>query len=647
MKLLTFPFAVRFPRRDESNNVNRPLSRLVLPALLLLASVCLPPGADAQPSVSKPAPLPTLSPEEQHLWLLDHVIAASPNGLAIDPYDYLRGQTHELQVPSDEGKGQELFDHLPRALKKMSNPGVPHPLIFRDYVVRHMLEKAEEESVRHHKRIVIFAHGGLNFLKQAIQRAASEGPIAERDCYPIFICWDSSFSTSYVEHLTSIRNGVDRGGDASGWAWLTAPVYLATDLATSVVRTPRILVDLGRSNLKGWSFPQVHNDRNFGDVQDAMVRYYALRKASGEELNDQERREEGIYRKKLGDFVPHGEHAVSKIDRAAESLTAEWKSIHRQPGEPPGPHLFPRTSPKEWAPIPVSKGSYEPELGDSLKRIVTGWTGAPVKVLVLAILAGAGTDMWDVMSRRTQVMYHYEGSFRPNWGSAKPHASYRETNSDVWNSESTGIGCMAVFLRKLQEEQTKHHCKSVSLIGHSMGAMVFDEGLREFPGIQYQDIVYLAAACSIRDFNDTAIRYLERRDHQQTQFYALCLHPRAEDRDISFWEAVPRGSLLVWIDEFLGHPQSFTDRRLGHFENALLASRLFPPRLQKRLHFTALSTGPAAKEYDEHGQFSSLIFWNPKSYTEPGYVNRRGNPDMNIDLHKAEYDDNARRYLPK
>jgi hypothetical protein len=165
-----------------------------------------------------------------------------------------------------------------------------------------------------------------------------------------------------------------------------------------------------------------------------------------------------------------------------------------------------------------------------------------------------------------------------------------------------------------------------------MGAMVFDEALREFPSIDYRDIVYLAAACSIGDFNNTAIPYLERPDHQRTQFYALCLHPRAEDRDISFYEIVPRGSLLVWIDEFLGHPQSFTDRRLGHFENAMLASRLFPPRLQKRLQFTALSTGPAAQEYDEHGQFSNLIYWNRDSYTLTGDIKRRPNPKMNLDL---------------
>ena len=217
---------------------------------------------------------------------------------------------------------------------------------------------------------------------------------------------------------------------------------------------------------------------------------------------------------------------------------------------------------------------------------------------------------------------------------------------------------MAVFMRKLEEAQEQNHCKRVSLVGHSMGAMVLDRGLREFPGIRYKDIVYMAAACSIQDFYDTAIPYLERPENRKTEFYGICLNPRAEDRDISFGELVPRASLLVWIDNFLGHPQSFTDRRLGMFENAMLASRMFPPRLQNRLHFTALATGPGVKQYDryghltpefdEHGQFGDTAFWNPRLYKEPGYVNRRGDPTINLALpiYNDEKAENARRHLP-
>jgi pimeloyl-ACP methyl ester carboxylesterase len=207
---------------------------------------------------------------------------------------------------------------------------------------------------------------------------------------------------------------------------------------------------------------------------------------------------------------------------------------------------------------------------------------------------------------------------------------------------------MAVFLRKLEEAQLAHHCENVTLVGHSMGAMIFNHGLRDFPDVHYNNIVYMAAACSIRDFNDTVIPYMERNSHQNTQFYGLSLHPRAEDRDRSVWEWVPRGSLLIWIDEFLGHPESFTDRTLGHFENALLASRLFPPRLQKRIHLTALSTGPGANELDEHGQFSSMAFWKPELYTEPGGVNRKNDPRLNLsgDCYKRQRADNAKRHLP-
>lgn len=578
-------------------------------------------------SISQP-PLPPLTKPQQLLWLNEHVIASDTDGRAIDPYDALTGHKTPLQVSADSDDGRKLLKKL--GLDCMPNPEVRMPFVFRDYVVRNMLEKARKSG----KPIVIFTHGGLNFLREAIKRAAMDGPIASQECYPIYICWDSSFTTSYGDHVAKIRNGVNLSGDNPAWVWLTAPVYVATDLVTSIVRTPRMLLDLARSNLKGSSFPNPHNERSFGDVQDATVRYYALRDAGGESPGPGEEEERNALRKKLG-RAP-GE-IKSKIDKAAADLADEWADIRKnKPNKP------------EWSPIAVSKGPYVPETSDSLSRIIKGWALAGPKVLVLSILGGAGGDMWDVMSRRTQVMYHYEATFRPNWSSKKFHGSYRETNLDTRYSESTGIGCMGVFLRKLLEAQKNKDFPGVTLVGHSMGAMIFDEGLREFPGIHYENIVYLAAACSIRDFYETAIPYLERRDHAKTQFYGICLHPRAEDRDISFGEFVPRGSLLIWIDEFLGHPQSFADRRFGHFENALLASRMFPPRLQNRIHLTALSAGPGQDRLDDHGKFSKGMFWKPAFYKLPGYVSRGDNKDLYLDNeeNKRLRDDNARRYLP-
>ena len=132
-----------------------------------------------------------------------------------------------------------------------------------------------------------------------------------------------------------------------------------------------------------------------------------------------------------------------KIDKAGRQLKEEWDEI--------------RKTGAQWAPMTVSKGEYHPELGESTWRILKGWAGVPFKLGIVTAFAGAGTDMWDVMSRRTHVMYHYESGYRPAWASEHPHENYRETNDDVRGSESTGIGCLAVFFRKLRAEQAVGH----------------------------------------------------------------------------------------------------------------------------------------------------------------------------------------------
>ena len=46
-----------------------------------------------------------------------------------------------------------------------------------------------------------------------------------------------------------------------------------------------------------------------------------------------------------------------------------------------------------------------------------------------------------------------------------------------------------------------------------------------------------------------AVRY--PREHSTTQFYNLCLNPRAEVREDKLYDMVLRSSFLVWIDEFV------------------------------------------------------------------------------------------------
>ncbi len=553
-------------------------------------------------------------------WLNEHVIAVSNDGRAIEPYGQFAGPTPinlgviryhkgvETPLQVSGVPGQKLWDAAARAtgLEAVAPArplgGDPRQFFYRDVVVPNMLKRARESG----KPIVIFAHGGLNYRDTAIGHAWTFGHGMEQEVYPIFICWDSSFSSSYWQHLWGVRNGVNIANDNSTWARVTGPVYFATDIATSLTRLPRTALDLMHSGIRSMNWAK------FGDVQDATGRYYAVRHARGEDGNGWEPWEDAE-REALDAAITRG-NGGRKLGQMDQIYAATWDALRRRPVA------------KSWEPLHLSKGELRPTGSDTAKRVAGYFGLLPVKLAGAGFLGGAGNEMWGVMTRRTRLMFHHEASVRPfigsqAYGSASGHFS--EADADVATSESTGIGAMAVFLRRLEDEQKRGRCLNVTPVGHSMGAMVFNEALKEFPSVHYRRIVYMADAGSVRDTTLAVIPYLARPDHAKTEFFSMSLHPRAEDRERPpGGELLPRGSLLIWIDEFLGRPQGFTDRTFGHFENAVLASRIFPPSLQKRVHLTALSAGPALPALQHHGDFSSYAFWRKGFVEDRGEISR-------------------------
>ncbi|MGE0473470.1 MAG: hypothetical protein AB7P17_07545 [Nitrospirales bacterium] len=162
------------------------------------------------------------------------------------------------------------------------------------------------------------------------------------------------------------------------------------------------------------------------------------------------------------------------------------------------------------------------------------------------------------------------------------------------------------------------HMFEVTFIGHSMGMIILNRVLQEFPDFPVRNIVYMAAACSIHDFETSVIPYLQRKDNQHTRFYNLMLHPDAEVREWqkNFLDLTPRGSLLVWIDNFLSNPQTTLDRTLGSWENIIQAAHIIPPDVQSRITLKAFCIGSKnCKAPITHGAFSDsqYRFWKPES----------------------------------
>ena len=95
-----------------------------------------------------------------------------------------------------------------------------------------------------------------------------------------------------------------------------------------------------------------------------------------------------------------------------------------------------------------------------------------------------------------------------------------------------------------------------------MGAIVANEIVRSFGGLPFPRIVYMAAACSIRDFIESVAQFMLRNPNEST-FHNLCLDPEAEVRELNVRSLSPRGSLLQWIDQFFQEPDATPERVLG------------------------------------------------------------------------------------
>lgn len=228
----------------------------------------------------------------------------------------------------------------------------------------------------------------------------------------------------------------------------------------------------------------------------------------------------------------------------------------------------------------------------------------PVQALVAPLVDGLGTPAWANMERRIKNIDNKPEEFDIKKDPLRVDDALKGLPPSV----------MDEFASQLTAFAHKHPEIKITLVAHSMGAFVVNDLLPRTPDVKYANIVYMAGADSIRNSFNSVLYYLSLPKHEETQFYILTLHPQAE---IEEWHALgiaPRGSLLVWIDDFFSSPSAFLDRTVGRWENIVQAFGEIDDSLRTRVHIKAFDQ---TSNIRDHGDFGSACFWQHE-FWEPG-----------------------------
>ncbi len=228
----------------------------------------------------------------------------------------------------------------------------------------------------------------------------------------------------------------------------------------------------------------------------------------------------------------------------------------------------------------------------------------PFQIAFSPIIDAFGKPAWDNMKRRTKILYNNPDEFDI------------DAKTEFAESAIEGLppSVMLIFVKELRKYTEKYPTAKITLVGHSMGAFIINELVRKYPDItSYQNIIYMAGADSIRNTFNSIMPYLKNNKDKKVKFYNLTLHPQNEVEEPN-WYFLPRGSLLVWIDDFFSIPATLFDRSVGRWENIIQAYGEIPEEVRDRVFIKAFDQ---TSEITEHGDFSKAIFWS-EQFWKPG-----------------------------
>lgn len=442
-------------------------------------------------------------------------------------------------------------------------------------------------------RLLIFVHGGLNTQIGTIERIVGpegEEPlyneIAQAGAYPLFVNWRASFTSNYVDGLVLIRQGEKQ--PVLGPA--TAPTVFAFDIIRGITRAPLVWSAQAVNDLKtspGFTFL---GSRDPDKVAKELICDYEY------EYADREKCQKDFRFKDPPICIP--------FNVRSEKQLAGNRKFDKLPS--PNPNT-----------IAISVGEDLRRCPEMVLSLVSYVITVPSRLLLNPVVDSFGTSAWETMLRRTRVLFNRDDEFY------HPHSELTEGSGERL-TEIPRRGGISIFLRRLEKEiraakEADGRPWEITLVGHSMGTIIANQMLREVIQLRLdlpiQNIVYMAAAASVRDVLDSVVPYL--RKARKAKFYNLTLHSIADQRESYKLRDIPidpgpRGSLLVMIDNFLSKPLTYLDRTAGRYENFLPAVHNIPREFWPRVHIKTFSVGDGVRSENpqKHGEFTSRFkFW--------------------------------------
>jgi hypothetical protein len=463
-------------------------------------------------------------------------------------------------------------------------------------------------------RVLFYFHGGLNSQKRALERASNlTCTIEKQNIYPIFVNWDSRLFSTWWAHVAHVHKGLWTKNRLVA----LAPYVVAVDEARSIVEAPTAWVAEWRH-----TFPK---NQEAGEA--ALLAYKEMLEMQG----------------------AYGKMSVKQKKEAGGVVTVTDLSDPRNP------------------PL-LQDDQQRGETRAAKAKLLYSWWS---KLLAPPLLIqAAGTGAWDVMQRRTAILFRTEAEFR---GYSPRIVAKSRAQAASSLAAGTGQGqdskqaltlarqydtgaALAQFFTHFQEEFVGDFCDrtspaaegspgsakqieldtpkgqeegkagcperlEVSLVGHSMGTIIIDRLLRYAPNLQVKNIVFMGAATTVEDYRDTVDAYLDRHRSDKgggPNMYHLVLHPLAEVSEQGFWDLSPRGSLLIWIDNYFTDPPTPLGRRAGRFLNIVPELLYTGKDTRSRVHLKIFRVGRGVRCWNpqKHGDFSAFPFWD-KSFWDP------------------------------